>query len=74
MTILVTNNFLFFKLVSKFVTIVTNHFWSLKLVINEVFSCSGNILQNQCPLILLVKNSPHLDYVEVEISFFIKLL
>jgi len=39
-TILVTNNFLFYKLVYKVVTIVTSNFWSLKLVINEAFSCS----------------------------------
>jgi len=37
---LVTNNFLFYKLISKLVTIVTNNFWSLKLVTNEIFSCS----------------------------------
>jgi len=40
MTILVINNFLIFKLVSKLVTIVTNNFWSLELVTNETFSCS----------------------------------
>ena len=40
-TILVTNNFLFCKLASKLVIIVTNNFWSLKLVTNKVFSCSG---------------------------------
>jgi len=39
-TILVTNNFLICELVSKFVTIVTTNFWSLKLVIEEAFSCS----------------------------------
>jgi len=39
-TILVTNNFLFFKFVSKFVTIVINNFWSQKLVTNNAFSCS----------------------------------
>jgi len=39
-TILVTNNFLFCKLISKLVTIVTNNFLSLKFVINEGFSCS----------------------------------
>jgi len=32
--------FLFCKLVSKLVIIVTNNFLSLKLVTNEVFSCS----------------------------------
>jgi len=41
-TILVTKNFLFFKLVFKLVTILTNNFWSLKLIINEIFSCSGH--------------------------------
>jgi len=40
MTILVTNNFLFHKLVSKLVALVTNNIWSLKLVVNEIFSCS----------------------------------
>jgi len=38
MTIFVTNNFLFCKLVIKLVTIVTNNFLSLKFVINETFS------------------------------------
>ena len=32
--------FLLCKLVSKLVIIVTNNFWSLKLVTNEAFSCS----------------------------------
>jgi len=41
-TILVTNNFLFFKLVSKLVTIVTKSLWSLKLVVNEIIFCSNN--------------------------------
>jgi len=41
MTILVTNKFLFFKLISKLVTIVINNFWSLKLITNGTFSCSG---------------------------------
>jgi len=36
--ILVSNNFLFFKLISKLVTLVTNNFWSLKLIINQTFS------------------------------------
>jgi len=36
-TILLTNNFLFFKLVFKLVSIVTNNFWSLKLITN-IFS------------------------------------
>ena len=40
MTILVTNQFLFCKLVSKLVNIVTNNIWSLKLMFNETFSCS----------------------------------
>jgi len=39
-TILVTNNFLLCKLVSKLVITVTNNFWSLKLVTNKTFSCS----------------------------------
>ena len=42
MTILEINNFLFCKLVFKFVTIVTNYFLSLKLVSNREFSCSNN--------------------------------
>jgi len=37
--ILVTNNFLFVKPVSKLVTIVTKNFWSLNLI-TETFSCS----------------------------------
>ena len=40
MTILITNNFLFCKLIYKLVNIVTNNFLSLKLVINEIFPCS----------------------------------
>ena len=40
MTILLTNNFLLCELVLKIVTIVTNNFWPLKLVTNEVFFCS----------------------------------
>jgi len=40
-TILVTNNFLLYALVSTLVTIVTNNFWFLKLVTNEAFSCSA---------------------------------
>jgi len=39
-TNLVTNNFLFFKLVSKLVITVTNNFCLLKLVTNETFSGS----------------------------------
>jgi len=39
-TILVTNNFLLCKLIFKLVIIVTNKFWSLRLVTNETFSCS----------------------------------
>jgi len=39
-TILVTNKFLLYKLVYNLVAIVTNNFWSLKLVTNETFSCS----------------------------------
>jgi len=38
-TILVTNNFLFGKFIYKLVTIVTNDFWSLKLIV-EAFSYS----------------------------------
>jgi len=34
--------FLLYKLVSKLVIIITNNFWSLKLVTNEAFSCSVN--------------------------------
>jgi len=40
MTILKINNLLFCNLVSKLITIVTNNFWSLKLVVNETFSCN----------------------------------
>jgi len=36
--ILIINNFLFYKFVSKLVIIVTNNFWTLKLVANEIFS------------------------------------
>ena len=39
MTILVTNNILFCKFVSKLVTIVINNFLLLKLVVNVTFSC-----------------------------------
>jgi len=37
MTILIPNNFLFYKLIFKLVTIVTNNFWSPKLIVNESF-------------------------------------
>jgi len=37
------NNFLFCKLVSKFVIIMTNNFWSLKLVVNKIFSCCDSL-------------------------------
>jgi len=35
---LVINNFLFCILIFKLVIIMTNNFWSLKLVVNETFS------------------------------------
>ena len=38
-TILVHNNFLFYKLVFKLVPTATNNFCSLKLVVNGLFSC-----------------------------------
>ena len=44
MTNLVINNFLFCKLVSKLVTIITNNFLSLKLIVNGNFSCSDENL------------------------------
>jgi len=44
-TILVTNNFLFFQLVSKLVTVLTNNFWSLNLVNNKIFSCSDMVAE-----------------------------
>jgi len=43
-TILIINNFLFCKFVSKLVTMVINNFWSLKLVVNDLFSCSSDRL------------------------------
>jgi len=52
MTILVRNNFLFCKLVSKLVIIVINNFLSLKLVANDTFSYSVN-------------NDPKLEFVQV---------
>jgi len=36
MTLLVINKFLFYKLISKLIT-VTNNFLSLKLIINKIF-------------------------------------
>jgi len=44
--ILLSNNFLFFKLVSKLVTIVTNNIWSLKLITNKAFSYSDLYIKN----------------------------
>jgi len=41
MIILVIINFLFYNLVSQLVTIVTNNFLSLKLIVNERFSYSA---------------------------------
>jgi len=38
--------FLFCKLLSKLVTIVTSNFWSLKFVVNEQFSCSDDYCNN----------------------------
>jgi len=48
---MVTNNFLFCKLVSKLVTIVINNVWSLELVVTETFLVKlnrtiSNILNN----------------------------
>jgi len=40
--ILIINNFLFYKLVSKLVIIITNNLLSLKLVVNERFFYSIN--------------------------------
>jgi len=45
MTILIINNFLFFKLIYKLMIIIINNFLLLKLVIiiNEIFYCSGSV-------------------------------
>jgi len=40
--ILVTNNYLFCKLVSKLVIIVINNFGLLKLIVNDSFSCNSS--------------------------------
>jgi len=37
-TILVIDNFLFYNLIFKLVTIITNNFSSLQLILNETFS------------------------------------
>ena len=39
-TVLIINNLLFCKLVSKLVTTVTNNLLSLQLIVNETFSSS----------------------------------
>jgi len=57
-TILVTNNFLLCKLVSKLVIIVVNNFWSQKLVTNEKFSYSTSLLK-------LKKNTNFIIYAYV---------
>jgi len=62
-TILITNTCLFFKLISKLVTIVTNNFLSLKLVTNEAYSYSDSYMdvipyENIFGLVMYVMVSP----------------
>jgi len=45
MIVLVTDNFLFCKLVSKLVTITTNNFLSLKSVVNGKFAYSDKCIK-----------------------------
>jgi len=45
MTILTINNFLFCKLIFKFIIIMTNKFLSLKLIINKIFFYSVKSVQ-----------------------------
>jgi len=59
MIILVTNNFLFCKMVTKLVTIVTNNFWSLNLVTNKIFYCNVSLVWSYMLRIDNISNINH---------------
>jgi len=75
--ILITNNFLFCKLVSKLNNIVTNSFWSLQLIVNEIFSsnesntnCLYCHIKNCHAIILLQKkNYIYLFYINYRLKY-----